>query len=137
MCAKKQSFSNKNAVPGATLSPALAAMMAPPKENDVCMVYITALYLKEYIGEHAAILFLKDQDVFSLVEHNPNVQRVFINRYFTGLLLRYRAKTNVPVNSVLTMLVNDGYTEDWFTLFRIHVIPFLKNNDVYNIVFKA
>jgi hypothetical protein len=102
---------------------------------DYDLVFLTNLYIKEYIGAEEARLFVENPMIVNVASSNSASQRVIINRYFSNLLLRFRSKINTPINDVNMMLVLDGTPEDWFTLFREIIAPFLKEHNVFKIVF--
>ena len=106
------------------------------EDNDFNMVFLVAKHLEVDLGNKAAAdLFLNDPMIISVKDKVSNVQRVMINRYFTNLLLMFRATIAVNVTDVIYYLVSDGYIEDWFTLFRTYIIPFLKTKNVYSVVY--
>lgn len=53
------------------------------------------------------------------------VQQITINRYFSNKLLVFRANNDVDITNIIIALVNDSSAEDWFTLFKTIVIPFM------------
>lgn len=116
-------------------NPAMDEFNRPRDPEDYDMVYLVTRHMEEALdNKTAAIMFKNDPMVQGVVNKTSNVQRIMINRYFTNLLLIFRSKKDVVVNDVLYYLVSDGYVEDWFTLFRTQVIPFLNTNKVYDVV---
>jgi len=119
-----------------TNNPAMAEYNKQREDNDFNMVFLVAKHLEVDLGNKAAAdLFLNDPMIISVKDKVSNVQRVMINRYFTNLLLMFRATIAVNVTDVIYYLVSDGYIEDWFTLFRTYIIPFLKTKNVYSVVY--
>ena len=119
-----------------TNNPAMAEYNKQREDNDFNMVFLVAKHLEVDLGNKAAAdLFLNDPMIISVKDKVNNVQRVMINRYFTNLLLMFRATIAVNVTDVIYYLVSDGYIEDWFTLFRTYIIPFLKTKNVYSVVY--
>ena len=74
--------------------------------------------------------FINDPYVKDSANKNPVVQRIELNRYFMTALLRYRAKEYKIVYGILPYLIVDGYVEDWITIMRTIIIPFIINNNV-------
>ena len=103
--------------------------------ENIDLVYIVSQNLKDSIGENVANIFLNDEIVDSAKGKSTTFQRVMLNRYFYNLLLTYRAYVNNPVHNATYMLVNDGETEDWIKLFNIFVLPFIKDNYVFKVVY--
>lgn len=117
-------------------NPAMDEYNKPRDPSDYDMVFLVAKHLEEELNnKNAGNLFRGDPIIASVVSKTSNVQRVMINRYFTNLLLVFRSKKDVNVTDVLFYLVSDGYVEDWFTLFRTYVIPFLNTNNVYEVAY--
>lgn len=103
----------------------------PRKSDDMDMVFLVGKHIQDFIGTKEADMFYNDPMIKTIVTLGTNAQRVIINRYFTNLLLRFRAKKDVQVNDILLMLIPDGYIEDWFKIFNKIIIPFLKSNNVF------
>jgi len=98
--------------------------------DDLDMVFAVSEHLKREISIFAAETFLKDPSIMSVAPLCSGVQRAIINRWFSNLLLRFRSTNEIPVTDALFMLINDGYIEDWFTIFNAHVLTFIKKNKV-------
>lgn len=80
-------------------------------------------------------IFINDT-VFKGIEGQPNIyQKITLNRYFNNLLFRYRSKVNNPVNNIVIFLIQEGTDEDWFKCFTKFVYPFIKQNNVFSIVY--
>ena len=117
-----------------TYNPGLEALIHPKPADEICMVFMVDKYLTEYLGAQAAEHFRNDPVYKSASGKLLDVQRLMINRYFTNVLLRYRSKKDININTVITSLINDGTFMDWVTLFRSDVLPFIKQYDVYAII---
>lgn len=116
-------------------NPAMAEYDKVREDNDFDMVFLVAKHLENDLGSKpAADLFLSDPMIQAVADKTSGVQRVMINRYFTTLLLIFRSNNDVDITDVIYYLVADGYIEDWFTLFRSYIIPFLKAKNVYGTV---
>lgn len=63
-------------------------------------------------------------------------QKILLNRYFSNLLFRYRYRKQNSVLNVLPLLLVDGTAGDWFGCFIQFVYPFLKDNNVFEIVYR-
>ena len=103
--------------------------------ENIDLVSIVQANLKDSISEVASNIFINDPIVKDSIGKPTVYQRVLLNRYFTNLLLIYRTISDVPVHNTTIMLVNDGLTEDWIKLFNTIVLPFLKDNQVFNAVY--
>ncbi len=59
-----------------------------------------------------------------VINKKPNVQRFYMNKYFTLVLMIY------PENTMdqRYCLISDGTIEDWLDLFRRKILPFLRNH---------
>jgi len=101
------------------------------KINLVSIVYdhIVVLYSKEAANKFAADKMIKD-----IAAAEEPMQRMIINRYIVRILLVYRSLKNVDVSGIITMATAEGVTEDWLTILRMVVIPFLSKQDVINTV---
>ncbi len=58
-----------------------------------------------------------------VVNKKPNVQRFYMNKYFTLVLLLSKEDTM----DQRYCLITDGTVEDWLSLFRRKVLPFLRS----------
>ena len=99
-------------------------------KTDMDMVFIVNLHLKETVSAEAAEAFLSNPMIMSVADATTGVQRIVVNRYFVNKLLIFRSQNEVPIIDVMPLLVNDGPIEDWFTLFKLFIAPFLKNNSI-------
>jgi len=105
-------------------------------KDDVLDLYTAVSEcLNRYVSNTAYVCYNNDASIKQGKYTKPMEQRVIINRYFINLLFAYRAKVNKPINNTLFMLTNEGNNNDWYNLFLKYVIPFLKDNDVFNIVY--
>lgn len=104
-----------------------------PNTPNLC--YMVYIHLVSLLGETAANIFKNDPTIQEEWEHKPPYQIVIMNRYFNNLLLRFRAKVNIPVHDTTVMLLKDGTVDDWFWAFTKFVGLFLKENNVFNVVY--
>lgn len=100
----------------------------PRAEGEINMVDHVYIVLKDMISESAANKFFNSLDIVTIYDLSTTVQRHFINRYFIRLLLSSRFTHNVNVLMPINYLVYDGYVEDWFTLFKTYIVPFIKES---------
>lgn len=100
----------------------------PRTEEEVNMVFHVTNILKETVGETASINFSNNPMIVTIGNLSTESQRVIINRYFINLFLSYRFVHNKNVELQILSLVNDGYVEDWFKLFKEYIVPFIKEN---------
>ena len=103
---------------------------APRQTNDVDMVGMVGLILKDMVHEIAAHTFINDPMISNVKDLSSASQRVIINRYFINLFLKYRFTSGNNVELQILSLVNDGFIEDWFKLFKLYIIPFIKDNKI-------
>lgn len=92
--------------------------------NEVDLLAVVSKDLREsglFIIDSHLREYFESQGV---VNKKPNVQRFYLNKYFTLVLLVY------PDNTMdqRYCLINDGTVEDWLDLFRRKVLPFLRNH---------
>lgn len=107
----------------------------PAEANDGNLVDITANLLEEYIDTNAKTYFLSDPEIIGIRSLTSQVQRFMINKYFSRLLLKYRAAYNIRVDGVITMLADDGYAEDWITINKHFLFPFLRDHKIFEILY--
>jgi len=112
---------------------AFSVYIKPKEFEELDLVYLTGEHIKVSISESASKLFLEDPVIKDVSKLNSTAQRVIINRYFTDLLLKFRANNDVNVSEMLVLLVNDGYDEDWFKLFNLIIAPFIKEHAILGI----
>lgn len=100
---------------------------------NLCL--IVGNHLEFVVGKTESQIFLQDSIILSVWDNIPVVQLVALNRYFTNLLMRFRAKQKTPVHDTVHMLIKDGTVDDWFSSFVTHVGPFLKTYNVFGVVY--
>ena len=61
-------------------------------------------------------------ETHEIVNKKPNVQRFFMNKFFQLLLLAIDANTIEQ----RFCLITDGTVDDWLSLFRKKILPFLR-----------
>ena len=124
-------MSNTNISTGLGIDQNNVSMFYTPRQSyDVDMVGMIDLILKEMIHEVAAQTFINDPMIKDIKDLSSASQRVIVNRYFISLFLRYRFLSGKNVEMQILSLVNDGYIEDWFKLFKLYIVPFIKDNKI-------
>ena len=69
-----------------------------------------------------------------IIGANPVVQRILLNRYLTNKLLVHRSVVGTNVTEILPFMASDGYVEDWLTLMKEIVLPFVVANAVLSVI---
>ena len=110
-------------------------MMVNDNNRDIDLYTLVKIHLEREVSMDASKIFSTDLSIIAVINSTSLEQRYIINRYFYNLLLRYRSKSETPVNNVLAMLVADGKSEDWFALFIKFVAPFIKTHRVFEVVY--
>lgn len=105
-------------------------------KNKLNLIEFIKMNIDSVFGKKYGDIFINSPIIISAKDKDEGFQRVMVNRFFNQLLLTYRARVNKPVHNTTCMLVDDGTTEDWLQIFNNMVIPFLKQNLVFNIVYK-
>ena len=83
-------MSNTNVQNGLGINQDNVAMFyAPRQTNDVDMVGMVGLILKDMVHEIAAHTFINDPMISNVKDLSSASQRVIINRYFINLFLKY------------------------------------------------
>ena len=114
---------------GLGLNPETINMYSIPRaEGEKNMVDHVYIVLKDMVSESAANKFFNSLDIVTIYDLSTTVQRHFINRYFIRLLLSSRFTHNINVLIPINYLVYDGYVEDWFTLFKTYIVPFINES---------
>ena len=114
---------------GLGLNPETINMYSIPRaEGDINMVDHVYIVLKDMVSESAANKFFNSLDIVTIYDLSTTVQRHFINRHFIRLLLSSRFTHNINVLIPINYLVYDGYIEDWFTLFKTYIVPFINES---------
>ena len=115
---------------------AIEVFNMPPKPGDHNLVELVVLHLNALKGTKEANVFISDPSISNVYKLNPNSQRVIINKYFLNRLLIFRTISKEPVVGIITLLGNDGITEDWITLMKEFVLPFIAENKVLTTITK-
>jgi hypothetical protein len=105
------------------------------KNDEIDMVTVLGNILKEHVDEYSSTIFLNNKEIKTILELNPYSQRIIINKFFSNLFYIYRSKKNKSIVSMISMLVIDGSIEDWFKVFNNYVLPFIKKNEVFQVVY--
>lgn len=100
---------------------------------NLCMIVMN--HLEFVVGKTESQIFASDPGIVSVWENVPPLQIVAMNRYFNNLLMRFRAKKNIPVHDTAYMLIKDGSVDDWYSSFVMNVAKFLKINNVFGVVY--
>lgn len=100
---------------------------------NLCL--IVGNHLEFVVGKTESQIFLNDPMIKSVWDNVPVVQLVALNRYFSNLLLKFRAKKKISVHDTVYMLIKDGTIDDWYTSFSQNVGPFLKVHNVFGVVY--
>lgn len=108
---------------------------APAEENDSNLVELTANFLSEYLDEFAKQCFLNDPDIASVYNSASSVQRFIINKYFSKILLLYRSTGGMRVDTVITMLSDDGNVDDWVQINKVYLYPFLAKIKIFDTLY--
>lgn len=87
----------------------------------------------QFIGE----MFLNDPDVISVKNKKPTVQQVILIKYFTNLLLRYRAYGGYCVTDTLFKLYLRCTPIEWCDVFCKQVLGFIDVGKVYETITKG
>lgn len=103
--------------------------------NTPNLCFIVSNHMEFVVGPTEANIFKTDPMIRSVWDNVPVIQVVALNRYFHNLLMRFRAKINIPVHDTAFMLLHDGSVDDWFWSFSKNVCPFLKEKNVFGVVF--
>lgn len=98
------------------------------EETD--LVQVTASSIKEVLSETAMKTFLSSPTIKQVADLNPGSQRVIINKYFGDVLLIARADKQIVIKEAFPLLINDGTVQDWATLIRTVILPFIKKHHI-------
>jgi len=113
---------------------AMAMFYKEPEEGELNLVTLVAEHLNSYEESIEGDVFKQSSDIIHASKLNMLAQRVVINRYLFNKLLIYRSMTDIEVVNTVQFLANDGLTEDWITLMKEFVIPFVVHNKVLSTV---
>lgn len=103
--------------------------------GDLDLAITTSYLIRDQLGQQFADIFLADPDIVTIKDSLAGVQRVIINKYFTILFFRYKAITNHTILPTLNWLTLAGTNEDWFRLMSAYIIPFCKQNSVFETIY--
>ena len=92
---------------------------------DIVKANVTELYCAEEADN-----LIKSPELVGCVKYSPQVQRGLVNRVLINKLLIFRATHKVSVVDVIYCLLPDGDNEAWMNVFKLVVLPFLKQNKV-------
>ena len=109
----------------------------PPKPGEHNLVELVVLHLNALEGTKEANVFMANPSIANVYKLNPNSQRVIINKFLLNRLLIFRTISKEPVTDIITLLANDGITEDWITLMKEFVLPFIAKNEVLTTINKS
>ena len=129
-------MNNLGTVDGSTKNgfSAMEVFCTPRVEGEKDLVGLIVRDLEAYYSKLAKDIFISNSEIISVAPLNPFSQRVIINRWFNGELLKYRSRVDDPdVVTILSYVINDGAIEDWLELMQIVVLPFFKLKNVLNI----
>jgi len=86
--------------------------------------------IKELYSEEAANAFMCNKELRNYTKYTDSVQRGLANRVLISKLLIFRATSKVKVVDAIYCLIPDGDNEAWMNIFKIVIIPFLKENKI-------
>lgn len=113
---------------------AMEVFSTPRIEGEKDLVGLIYRDMEAYYCKEARELFIADPNIVSVAPLNPFSQRVIINRWFNGELLKYRSRVeDADVVSILGYVINDGDIDTWLECMQIVVLPFFKLNNILNI----
>lgn len=98
--------------------------------TEVDLVKITEQAITEVLSATAAKTFLSSPTIMSIKDLNPNAQRVTINKYFGDNFLIARSSKDIIIKDAFPLLINDGTDQDWATIIRTVILPFIKTNHI-------
>jgi hypothetical protein len=107
------------------------AYNTPRAHDQINLVEAIELQLKFQISPLAASLFANDLGIKDVANKSEDIQRVIINRYFSRLLFTFKANNKtINVTGGVSLLINDGYTDDWLKIMIQAFIPYIKINQI-------
>ncbi len=113
---------------------AMEVFSTPRVDGEKDLVGLIYRDMEAYYCKEARDIFISNTDIVSVAPLNPFSQRVIINRWFNGELLKYRSRVeNVDVVSILSYVINDGDVDTWLECMQVVVLPFFKLNNILNI----
>jgi len=84
---------------------------------------------KEY-SPFMADMFMKNPEFSNYKQYDDKTQRGLVNRVLISKLLVFRASSDVKVVEIIYCLIPDGDNESWMNVFKLVILPFLKENKV-------
>jgi len=103
----------------------------PRKPDDIDLVAILTQHISALGGGTMIPKFHAEANALGIIGANPVVQRILLNRYLTNKLLVFRSvNPNAIVYDMLPLMAPDGYIEDWLTLQKESVMPYVVANAV-------
>ena len=108
----------------------------PPQPGEINLVDFVISHLNANEATSESNVFMVDAMIKSIYKLNANSQRVIINKYLLKSLLHFRTIVKKEVIDVISFLANDGLMEDWITLMKEFVIPFIATNKVLTTITK-
>ncbi len=113
---------------------AMEVFNTPRVEDENELVALIFRDMEAYYCKEARDIFISHPDIVSVAPLNPFSQRVIINRWFNGELLKYRGRVeDANVVDILGYIINDGDTDIWLECMQVVVLPFFKLNNILNI----
>lgn len=104
---------------------------SPRSETEVDLVTVVRGLIEKQEGGVISDFFYNHPDIQSIKDCKPEVQRFILNKYFTNLLLTYRALGGYPVTVTMFGLTNEGTFLDWLKIFSSDTIGFIHVANVY------
>lgn len=112
-------------------------MLTMEKKPEIDLYLLCTMHIERNISALAGTIFKLDPSVYVTKGKTSTEQRFIINRFFTNLLLTYRAIKDVPVHNIIAMLEPSLESDVWFKAFITYVAPFLKDNNVFETVYQG
>lgn len=107
----------------------------PRQEGDLDLVMIMSFLIRDEIDQRYADIFLNHPDIVSVKDLNTGAQRSIINKYFYGLLLRFKAVSGISILQPQYWLTNEGNQEEWFKLMSGYFIPYCKHYKLFETLY--
>ena len=101
--------------------------MSKDTDKILDVVYIN---IKEAYSKEEADAFISNKELSGIETCGNEIQRGLANRVLISKLLAFRAKSDVKVVDVIFCLIPDGDNESWLRVFKLVILPFLKENNV-------
>ena len=104
----------------------------PKDEVNYCVLLYMSL--QQSVSARAAELFKNDPSIKVVWNSAGGFQRLFCNRYFLHILSKYTFYTGKSTLNEIFILCDDGGLDAWFGIIIKFILPFLNDNNVYDIV---